>query len=319
MRTAMSQKPKLPNIIFFGNESIATGVSTDTPVLKGLVKSGYHVSLVVVNKHQVSSRCKGELEIIQAAQALNIPTASPARLADIADQIKSIQPAIGILVAYGRIIPADILDLFPHGIINIHPSLLPEYRGPTPIEQAILDGKSQTGVTVMRVTPQMDAGPILGQAKVTLRPSSSKQALADQLLAEGYEMVFDLLPKILSHSAIEQEQNDDQPTYTKLITKADGKLNGTKSQVQLAREVKAYAGWPSSYLEYKGKSITVLDATASTVALPPGQLARVGKKLFFGCKGGSLEIIKLRPAGKSAMATSEFINGQPDLSMIKVD
>ncbi len=313
----MNQNPKQPKIIFFGNESVATGVTTNAPLLRSLISHHYNVCLVVINKHTISSRHKQELAIERVAKEFKIPLVSPDKLSDINDQIKSLQPTLGVLVAYGRIIPETTLKLFDCGIINIHPSLLPEYRGSTPIEHAILDGRTQTGVTVMLVTPEMDAGPILDQAKLRIHSSYTKQTLADKLLLLGHDMVLKLIPKILAGQFTTHKQNNNAATYTKLISKSDGKLDGEKNSLTLLRQIKAYAGWPGSYLDYKGSVVNVLEANQSNLNVQSGQLAKLNKKLYFGTRDGAIEITLLKPASKSVISAREFINGHQELPIVK--
>lgn len=309
----INQKPRRPKIIFFGNECIATGVSTKTPVLKSLCDHGFEVSLVIASTGKVTSRHQTESPIAQSARQLNIPLISPNHIAETTDKLKSIKPSIGILVAYGQIIPESIIKLFPRGIINLHPSLLPQYRGSTPIEQAILDGQKETGVTIMKLASKMDAGPILAQEKVAI-DGKSKQELADTLLSQGGSLILDLLPRILSGSVDSRAQDENEATYTRLITKVDGKLDSTKKASQLNREIIAYQGWPGSYFEYQGINITLLETIESGQLVTPGKLIKVGQKLYFGCQNGSLEIVRLRPAGKTAITARDFINSHQDLA-----
>src|SRR6266404_3328435 len=159
-------KPK--KLVFFGNERLATGVSTDVPTLRALIKAGYEVAAVVSSHTDGVSRNKRGLEIVEVAHAYHIPVLLPEKLEDISQRLIKIDAPAGILVAFGQIIPQPIIDIFPKGIINIHPSLLPKYRGPTPVETVILDGVSQTGVSLMGLSAGMDAGPVYLQAALAL-------------------------------------------------------------------------------------------------------------------------------------------------------
>src|SRR5262249_26458649 len=150
-----------------------------------------------VNHEASTSRKARPLEIAAVAAQHNIPVLSPEKPSEIIDQLKSYNAPIGVLVAYGRMVPQSIIDIFPHGIINIHPSLLPLNRGSSPIEQAMLDGASQTGVTLMGLVKAMDAGPVYAQATVNLDGTETKANLTDALLRKGGELLIDLLPSIL--------------------------------------------------------------------------------------------------------------------------
>lgn len=309
----MKQEQKPLKIVFFGNECLATGTTTKAPVLSALHEHGHDIKLVVVNTHQVTSRQNRSPEMIDIAGKLDLPIATPQKLDEIADTIRALKPDIAVLAAYGRIIPQSIIDLFPHGIINIHPSLLPKYRGSTPIETALLDGECETGVTIMQVTAAMDAGPIYAQAKFAVDNNTTKQQLADQLLNIGRDLIIDLLPKIVAGTSTPKPQDDSQATYTKLIKKSDGRLDSAKSAQQLAREVIAYASWPTSYFDYNHGLIKILEAKASNFTCPPDELAKHEGKLYFGCNKGSLQILRLQVAGKTPVLALDFINAQRDL------
>src|SRR5438128_402621 len=132
-------------IVFFGNERLATGVTTSAPVLAALIKTGYKVAAVVTNYEVGTSRKSRDLEIAEIAKTNNIPLLIPDKLIEIKDQLSKFGASVAVLVAYGKLVPQEVIDIFPKGIVNIHPSLLPRHRGPTPIETAILEGDSKTG------------------------------------------------------------------------------------------------------------------------------------------------------------------------------
>ena len=146
-------------IIFFGNECLATGVTTTAPTLKGLLSNGYKVAAVFVNQDSYKSRQSKKLEVEEVARAHGIPLLKPKSLDETVEQIKTWKADIGVLAAYGKIVSTKIIEIFPSGIVNIHPSLLPKGRGPTPIEQVILENHSETGVSIMKLMKAMDAGP----------------------------------------------------------------------------------------------------------------------------------------------------------------
>ncbi|MGC1176964.1 MAG: methionyl-tRNA formyltransferase, partial [Candidatus Saccharimonadales bacterium] len=146
-------------IVFFGNERLATGVTTEVWTLRQLLEEGYVIAAVVVaQKNTGPSRSARPLEIVALAEKHHIPVLSPEKPADIAEKLQAFGADIGVLVAYGKIVPQSVIDIFPAGIVNIHPSLLPKHRGPTPIESAILNGDEETGVSLMKLTAQMDTG-----------------------------------------------------------------------------------------------------------------------------------------------------------------
>jgi methionyl-tRNA formyltransferase len=204
-------------------------------------------------------------------------------------------------VAYGRIIPKDIIDLFPGGIINIHPSLLPKYRGPTPIEQAILDGADETGTSIMRLVPEMDAGPVYAQQKISLTGKESKFELAEKLLSIGGELLIKHLPHVLEKPENFTPQNGSLATYTMLITKEEGVINWSKPAKQIEREVRAYQGWPKSQAEIFGHEVIV---TQARVVKDKNDGA-----LVMECYPGWLEIQELRAPSGKILSGKEFIRG----------
>jgi methionyl-tRNA formyltransferase len=152
-------------ILFFGNERLVSGLSsTDAPILSGLIEQGYNVAAVISHHSESRSRKNRPLEVAAIAEAHGIPVLTPDRPADIYDELAFFHADAAVLSAYGRIVPQKIIDLFPLGIINIHPSLLPKYRGPTPIESAVVNGDKETGVSIMSLSAEMDAGPVKHRA-----------------------------------------------------------------------------------------------------------------------------------------------------------
>jgi methionyl-tRNA formyltransferase len=304
---------KSATIVFFGNERLATGITTDAPTLRSLIGAGYKIAAVVSHNEQGRSRNNRQLEIETVAQAHNIPVLLPENPGRIKDQLAEISADLGILVAYGKIIPQSIIDTFPRGIINIHPSLLPLHRGPTPIESVILSGELKTGVSVMRLVKEMDAGPLVGQQEVSLFGQETKQVLANQLLNVGADLLVKLLPSILDDSAKVFPQDNSKATYDKLLTKQDGLLDWQKPAKQLEREIRAFAGWPKSRALVAGMEVIVTEAHAITTSATPGKVLILEKCLAIGTSAGALAIESLIPAGRKGMSISAFLAGYGNL------
>lgn len=298
-------------LLFFGNERLATGVSTDVPVLRALLDAGYDVAAVVSHNEITRSRKQRPLEIAAVAAEAGIPLLLPHRLSDVYEELAAFKADAGVLVAYGKIVSQRVIDVFPRGIINIHPSALPLHRGPTPLESVILDGSPETAVSLMALAAAMDAGPVYAQKPVALSGQESKQALADKLIAVGRDMVIEHLPSILNGSLAATAQDETLATYDRLIEAHDGVFNGALSAEQNARMVRAYAGWPRSRATVAGHDVIITAAHALDVEEP----ARAGE-LWFGNKAfglhtasGVLVIDALIPAGKREISGRDFMHG----------
>lgn len=298
-------------ILFFGNERLATGVSTTAPTLSRLIDEGYRIAAVVAsNDNSGLSRKQRELEVAAIARAHNIPVLLPKRLRDASSDLRGFEAHMGVLVAYGKIIPQSIIDIFPAGIVNIHPSLLPLHRGPTPIESSILNNDSTTGVSIMQLTKDMDAGPVYAQKTLKLDGSETKQELAETLLKLGGDVLLKIMPQLLAGTITPQPQDDSHATYDKLIQKSDGNIDWKKPAAAIEREIRAYAIWPGSRTVLAGKDVTITKARMSSASdQKPGALTVTKRSLTIACGVGSLEIETLKPAGKQEMSASAFIAG----------
>jgi methionyl-tRNA formyltransferase len=297
-------------ILFFGNERLATGVTTTAPTLQGLIEAGYDVAAVVVAQGEIGkSRKPRQLEVAAVAEQHNIPVISPAQLSEAEDDLKKFKAEAAVLVAYGKLVPESVINLFPRGIINIHPSLLPKHRGPTPIEGIILEGEKETGVSIMKLVPKMDAGPIYVQQKVKFKGNETKQQMADALLALGKELLLLNLPNILNGSLPAREQDDEEASYDTKITKEDAELDFHKTAERLAREVRANLGWPRSRAMIGTTEVIITEAHAEDFNGTAGTLWLQDQQLGVHCETGTLIIDKLIPPGKKEMPAAAFLAG----------
>ncbi len=297
-----------PKLVFFGNEKLATGITTQAPILSALIEAGYQVVAVVQNQSNQVSRGSGESAVADLAQMHNIPLLTDPPLALI-PKLKSYKADFGVLAAYGRIVPQELIDLFPHGIINIHPSLLPHYRGTTPIESALLNGDTETGLTLMQLSAQMDAGPVFEQVSIPVPQQEKKIDLYLTLSKLGTQLLLDSIPGILARKIVPKVQDESLATYTKTFTKSDGQIEWKKPASQLEREVRAYAGWPSSYTSLFGRDLIITQASVLPDQDEPGQTFTIAKQLAVYTGRGALLIEKLKPAGKAEMNSQAFLAG----------
>lgn len=301
-------------VIFFGNETLATGVETTASTLRGLIDNKYDVVAVVINQNIIRSRSSNKSEVEKIAKKNNIAIFKPKKLSDIKSDLQEIKPDIGVLIAYGKIVPKEIINIFPLGILNIHPSLLPKYRGSTPIESTILNDDSTAGVSVMSLSEKTDEGPIYSQTTLKLNGNESKQELANKLLEIGTDKLLEILPKVLDKSLRPTPQDNKLATYTSQIDKSSGKIDWTRSAQQIEREIRAYLEWPKSRTKLAEGDVIITKAySVPTMPLrgKPGDVEIVEQAgIIMVCTGnGSLCIEQLKPASKKIMTSAEFIRG----------
>lgn len=290
-------------IVFFGNERLVSGLaSTDAPILRGLIERGYNVAAVVSHHSDGQSRSNRKLEVAEIAKEHDIPVLLPNKPAEIAEQLRSYGAVAAVLVAYGRIVPQAVIDIFPKGIINIHPSLLPKYRGPTPIESAIIEGDGKTGVSIMSLSAGMDEGPVFAQVAVELDGTETKFDLYEKLSKKGSQLLFEILPNILDSSLKPVPQDNTQATYCKLLTKNDGLLDlGQLNATEAERRVRAYLVFPKSKLTFRNYTIVVTKAHVTDTKKTP---------LDFSCRDGAFLSVDelIAPSGRT-MNAEAFLRG----------
>lgn len=301
-------------LLFFGNERLSSGFTPQgAPTLEALIAHGYDIKAVVANYERAKSRNARELEIAQVAEKHNIPVLLPRKPVDIIDQLAEFHAEAAILVAYGKIIPQAIIDIFPYGIINIHPSLLPKYRGPTPIEQAILDNAPATGVSVMKLVKEMDAGPVYAQHSVSLTGQETKQALTERLLHTGGELLIKHLPHIFDGSLQPTPQDEQAATFSSLISKDNAVIDWREPAELITRKLRAYAGWPQvrGKLDIAQQSFdtVITNGEVADIRLPAGQALVRDGKLLVGTSSTAFEILALKIPGKKEISAGDFIRG----------
>ena len=287
-------------LVFFGTELFSV------PTLTALIDAGYTIAAIVTKPDTVKGRGKKLFvhPVKQIGIDHSIPVLQPEKLSDIENELHALNTDFAVLVSYGKIIPKRILDVFePLGIINIHPSRLPELRGPSPIEATILSGQKETAVSIMKLDAGMDTGPVYAQQRVTLTGTEAKPELAAQLADIGAETLIRILPDILTGKLQPQPQGNTDVSVTSLILKTDGVLEPTTDDaLTLERKIRAYQGYPKSHLTVLNNDVIVTSAKVvennSTNAL------------VIPCAGETwLEITSLiAPSGRS-MSGQAFLNG----------
>ncbi|MGA2157942.1 MAG: methionyl-tRNA formyltransferase [Dehalococcoidia bacterium] len=302
--------------VFMGSPDFAL------PALQSLMSNKYDIRMVYTQPDKRTGRGQQVMSCavkkFAAANGLNVAQPESLRDANVLAELSNIRPDIIVVAAYGQILPETILRIPKYKCINIHPSLLPKYRGPSPIAAAILNGDAETGVTIMLIEKKVDSGPILRQRRTAISDADDAESLSGKLAALGAGLLIETLPDWIAGKIEPVEQDDSLAGYTGMETKEDGRLDLNLPAVQLWRKVRAYHPWPGCYVLWKGgrlkiiKAIPVNDGVHSEIgqiiALPHVQTARLAVQTGDGLLG----LITVQPEGKREMAAAEFIAGHRD-------
>jgi len=231
--------------------------------------------------------------------------------AEFIQRVKDLQPDLIVVVAYGFILPQEILDIPKYGVINVHASLLPKYRGASPIQAAILNGDKETGVTIMLIDDEVDHGPVLSEKTITITSSDNFESLHDKLAQLGADLLKDTLPKYISGEIEAVSQNEADATYCKILTKEDGKIDWAKPAEEIERQVRAFTPWPGSFAYWEDQTLKVLKAKYHNDNYNDnvGKIFKLKDGFAVVCGQGTLEILELQLEGKKPMSAKEFLNG----------
>lgn len=297
-------------IVFFGSGPSSALILQDLLQEKDIIVAGVvsQSSKLHAHTHQRTT------PVAQLAQASKIPFFTPTKLVEITKQLQQLQPGVGVLFAYGKILPLETLDTFPHGIINIHPSLLPLHRGPAPLESTILAGDTTVGTSIMLITPEMDAGPILAQDSFTVPADIQKLELWEKLLKASRDLLVPTLRAYLSHTTVPIPQDLSQkPSYSKLIKKQDGDISPKAiTAVQLERLVRAYSGWPGVripiLLRNKPQILSLHQVKIHGSSTGKTELYCQNKRLLLQLSEGCIEILQAQLPGKKVVTGCDLCN-----------
>ncbi len=291
-------------LVFFGTPQFAADIMT------GLQKKGVEIAAVVtapdakVGRKQILTPSP----VKQLALDQGIPSFTPERVKDpeFIQELQQITADAWLVVAYGKILPQSFLDLMREKVINIHPSRLPQYRGPAPMQAALRNGDSSTATTLMVMDRKMDHGPIIAQREVLLDLDETYPELADRMVGECVELVSDHLPKYLAGDIQAREQDHDQATYVSLLTKQDGLIDWNTPAHDLYNQYRAYTPWPGTYSHINRKKINLEFQGLSDTELTPGSW-QFDQELIVGTESGSVKVSRIKPEGKSWQTPQQFI------------
>lgn len=301
------------NIVFFGTSGFAV------PALEKLLASNHRVMAVVTQPDRPAGRGQelhqSPVKEIAAAKSLHLFQPENCNEYEFLRELRALSPDVIVVVAYGQKLGNEILQMARFYVLNIHPSLLPKYRGPEPVARAILNGDPFAGVCIVKVVEKMDAGPILGIARVPVPPEATTPEMEDQLSQTGADLLVDVITQIGERRQIEIPQDEREASYAKKFEKNDGRIDWRKPSAKIQNFVRALIPYPCAFSFLGGKQRVVIHKVKGT-RYPqkpdhrPGSILAVEKDSFkVACADGDLTILELQPENKRRMSAAEFING----------
>ncbi len=297
-------------IVFMGTPDFAAGA------LKSLIEAGHEITAVVTQPDKAKGRSQKLLPPPVKVVALEhgIPVLQPVRIKrpEEVEKLKQYPADIYVVAAFGQILSQEILDIPEFGCLNIHASLLPKYRGASPIQHVIIDGEEKTGITIMQMDAGLDTGDMLYQKEIVISPKDTYASLHDKLMVLGGEAIVEALPLLEQGKLVPRKQEDALSCYAHLIDKTMGELDFTKSAEILDRLIRGLNPWPSAYTTYHGKQLKVWEAepVKSPKAGKPGEILAVEKDAVLVAAGsGALRITSLQLSGKKRMSAHDFLLG----------
>jgi methionyl-tRNA formyltransferase len=296
-------------LIFLGTPEFAV------PTLERVVAAGHEVLSVVTQPDRPRGRGQTPAAppVKQAALRLGLPVYQPERVRrpEPVEFLRSLPVDAMVVVGYGQIIPQSIIDMAPLGIINVHGSLLPKYRGAGPIQWAILNGETRTGVTTMRIDAGLDTGDMLLKAETAIGPDENAVELGKRLAAMGAGLLAETLVRLAEGSIVPEKQDNAQATYAPLLKKEDGRIDWTRHAAAIHNQVRGLQPWPGAAATFRGQALHIWKSREwhGAAAGAPGTLASV-KPPVVRCGTGALELIEVQLEGRKRMAAADFANGQ---------
>jgi methionyl-tRNA formyltransferase len=287
------------------------------PSLESLVDAGHEVLAVFTQPDRPKGRGQqlAVSPVKAAALSRGLPVYQPERIRrpEVVEQLRDYRAEAMVVVGYGQIIPQSILDLPPLGIVNVHASLLPKYRGAAPIQWAIAQGETRTGVTTMRIDAGLDTGDMLLKAELEIGPEETAPELSERLAPLGAGLLVETLNGLADRSIVPEPQKDEEATLAPILRKEDGLIDWNRDAREIHNRARGFAPWPGASTKFRSQGLQV---TRCRVAEErdlgePGTLHLVGRRLLVSAGGGStLELLEVQPEGRKRMAAEAFRNGQ---------
>jgi len=295
-----------PRVIFMGSPDFAV------PSLRSLYGSmGVQAVVTQPDRPAGRGRALSPPPVKVEALSLGIPVIQPEKLShpDAVGQLHSWSPDVIVVVAFGQILKPEVLDLPKYGCLNVHGSLLPRWRGAAPIQAAILAGDTRSGITIMKMDPGVDTGPILRQRPIPISPDDTGGSLFSKLASLGAELLIETLPDYLAGKILPQAQDERLASYAPLLKKGDGLLDFHRPVEELLRVVRAFNPWPGAYLLWEGQSLKIHRARPGSRQGTPGERLVLAGMPALAAADGVLILEEVQPAGKKPMPGSSFLAG----------
>ncbi len=295
-------------IVFFGTHEFAAYI------LQGLIDFPFFEVVLIVTQ---ADQPVGRKQVLTPpltkviAQKHKIPVVQPETLKNFELPIKDFD--LSVVIEYGRIIPERLLSVPKYKTINIHPSLLPLYRGPTPIQAALLHGDDKTAVTIMQMDASMDTGPILLQKEIAVDPDDTFSTLRDKLMPLALDALIETIPGFIDGSIKAKAQNNTLATYCKLLTREDGQIDWKKTNAEIYNQYRALTPWPGIWTILNGKRLKMLEIKPTDTHLYPGKLSLNKNNIYIGTSDGAIEVLSLQLEGKSEMTAKIFSHGYKNI------
>jgi methionyl-tRNA formyltransferase len=295
--------------VFMGSPEFAV------PILRALA-SHYSILSVVTRPDRPSGRGRGlKMPAVKhAAMELGLDVLQPDKLSspEVVSHLRDLAPDLIVVAAFGQLLKHDILDLPAHGCLNVHASLLPRWRGAAPIPASIVAGDPETGVTIMRMDPGLDTGPILAQDRMPIDPNETTATLTGKLALLGADLLVETLPPYLAGSLHARPQDSLGVTHAPMLRKDDGLLDFALAARDLERRVRAFNPWPGAYLIWDHARLKVHRARAHAAPAAAGRRLQVESEPAVGSAEGLLVLQEVQPEGKRAMSGRDFLLGNRD-------
>jgi methionyl-tRNA formyltransferase len=300
-------------VVFFGTPQFAV------PTLQRLIDSPHSVAGVITQPDRPRGRGQKITHAPVKALALGrgIPVYQPDRLKppEVAETLRAWHADLGVVAAYGRIIPEHLLTIPRFGMINVHASLLPKYRGAAPVHRAVINGEDHTGVTIMRVVKELDAGGMFAKATRPIGSDETSDVVETALAHMGADLLVTVVDQLAAGAAQEEPQYEPQATYAPRLTKEEGLINWTEAASQIHNRVRGLYPWPHAYTFLNGMRLIVLRSTVAAritgaAAIPPGTIVRATSEAIHVATGdGELAILEVQPEGRRPMRVHDFLLG----------